>query len=72
MEAGNEQKLDRLCTRREVAEALHVCVRTVVRLEKAGKLKPVKGISPRLVFFRASDIAQIIAEHWQWRDGAGY
>jgi len=61
MEAGNEQKADRLLIRREVAERLHVSVRTVIRRERAGKLKPVKGIAPRIVFFRESDIERLIA-----------
>jgi len=61
MKAGNGQKEDRLCTRREAAERLHVCVRTVARLEKAGTLRPVPGISPRLIFFRNSDIEKLIA-----------
>jgi predicted site-specific integrase-resolvase len=59
MENG-EQKVDRLRTRREVADRLHVSVRTVVRTERAGKLRPVKHVSPRLVFFRESDIERLI------------
>jgi hypothetical protein len=60
MNAGNEQKVDRLRTRREVADRLRVSVRTIARLEKAGKLQRVKNISPTLVFFRESDIERLI------------
>jgi predicted site-specific integrase-resolvase len=58
---GNEeQKVDRLRTRRDVAERLRVSVRTVIRMERAGRLRPIRNVSPRLVFFRESEIERLI------------
>jgi predicted site-specific integrase-resolvase len=61
MKTENGYKPDRLLKRADVAERLHVCIRTVIRLERAGKLKPVPGVSPRLIFHRESDVARLIA-----------
>ncbi len=59
---ANGEKIDRLRTRREVAERLRVSVRTIIRYERQGRLRPLRHISPRLVFFRDSDIEQLVGE----------
>ena len=52
----DEEKIDRIYTRRETAERLRVSVRTLTRMERAKKLPPRIRLSDRIYGYRASAI----------------
>jgi len=66
MENGTEVKIDQLRTRKEVAARLKVSMRTLARLEAAGKLPPRIQVSDRIGLYRDSAIEKFLAE----REGA--
>jgi predicted DNA-binding transcriptional regulator AlpA len=53
--------VDRLRTRKEFADLLAISVRTLDRLEKAGRLPPRVHVTDRLVGYRESEIAKFIS-----------
>ncbi|HXX52694.1 MAG TPA: hypothetical protein VEI98_15635 [Xanthobacteraceae bacterium] len=62
-----EGRIDLLRTRKEVAARLKVSMRTLARLEAAGKLPARIQVSDRIGLYRDSAIERFLAE----REGAG-
>ncbi len=52
----DDEKVDRIYTRRETAERLRVSVRTLTRMERDKKLPPRIRLSDRIYGYRASAI----------------
>ncbi len=55
-----EHKTDRVRSRREFAERLGICTRTLGRMDRRGELPPRVRITDKLIGYRESDIAAFI------------
>jgi predicted DNA-binding transcriptional regulator AlpA len=53
--------IDPVLTRKETAQALRICIRTLTRLEQERKLPPRIKLSDRLYGYRRSAIEQYLA-----------
>jgi predicted DNA-binding transcriptional regulator AlpA len=60
MQEISEVSIDRIRSRAEFAERLHISTRTLDRMDKRGQLPPRVKISDRLIGYRESDIAAFI------------
>lgn len=61
MQEAAKPILDRIRTRKQVADLLSVSTRTLTRMENRGELPPRIRITDRRVGYRESDIAAFIA-----------
>lgn len=60
MQADAKPIVDRIRTRKQVADLLSVSTRTLTRMENRGELPPRIQITDRRVGYRESDIAAFI------------
>lgn len=60
-----ESEVDRIRSRKQVAEQLGISTRTLDRLHERGELPPRVKISDRLVGYRASAIEQYLQSRTQ-------
>jgi predicted site-specific integrase-resolvase len=61
MKSSNSSERVPLISRRQVAARMGVCIKTIARLEKAGRLRAFK-INARLTRYEQSDVEKVIAE----------
>jgi predicted DNA-binding transcriptional regulator AlpA len=60
-----ESEVDRIRSRKQVAEQLGISTRTLDRLQERGELPPRVKISNRLVGYRASEIERYLQSRTQ-------